>query len=214
MAGDQKNNFLDDPAVQAFIARSHRRRFANRQTVLHAGDEPQCLYLIIQGSVSILASDEEGREMVLAYCHPGEFFGEMSLFPHLEARSAMVKTRSEVWVAEMGFEPFKAFSQEHPEIMTSVAGQLAVRLRNTSRRLMDLNFLDVSGRIARILLDLAEKPDAQDHPRGHTVKISRQEVASIAGCSREMAGRVMKTLEEEGLIESTGRTVLIIEPGR
>ncbi len=212
MSAQEKANFLEEPSVRDFITRSHRRRFDSKQTVIHSGDTPQCLYLLLEGSVSILAEDEQGREMVLAYCHPGEFFGEMCLFPHLDSRSALVRTRAETWVAEMGFAPFSQFSQDHPEIMKVLAGQLALRLRDTSRRLADLNFLDVSGRIARILLDLAGKPDAQEHPRGHTVKLSRQELARIAGCSREMAGRVMKSLEEDGLIESNGRTVLILQP--
>lgn len=212
MSVQEKANFLDEPSVQAFVAQSHRRRFASKQTLIHSGDTPQSLYLLLEGSVSILAEDDQGREMVLAYCHPGEFFGEMCLFPHMESRSALVRTRSETWVAEMGFAPFKSFSQQYPEIMTVVAGQLALRLRDTSRRLVDLNFLDVSGRVARILLGLAEQPDAMEHPRGRTVKISRQELARIAGCSREMAGRVMKTLEEDGLIESSGRTVLVLQP--
>lgn len=214
MSAQDNVSFLDEPSVRDFITRSRRRRFDAKQTVIHSGDTPQCLYLILEGSVSILAEDEQGREMVLAYCHPGEFFGEMCLFPHLDARSALVRTREETWVAEMGFAPFKTFLQQTPDIMTVLAGQLAVRLRDTSRRLADLNFLDVSGRIARILLDLAETPDAHEHPRGRTVKLSRQELARIASCSREMAGRVMKTLEEDGLIESNGRTVLILQPSR
>ncbi|MGJ8668122.1 MAG: cyclic nucleotide-binding domain-containing protein [Oceanococcus sp.] len=214
MSMQEKVNFLEEPSVRAFITQSHRRRFDSKQTLIHSGDTPQCLYLLLEGSVSILAENEQGREMVLAYCHPGEFFGEMCLFPHLESRSALVRTRSETWVAEMGFAPFKAFSKSNPEIMTVLAGQLALRLRDTSRRLADLNFLDVSGRIARILLDLAQQPDAEQHPRGQSVKLSRQELARIAGCSREMAGRVMKALEDDGLIESSGRTVLILQPAR
>lgn len=212
MSAIGETNFLEDPAVRAFVTQSHRRRFSAKQTVIHSGDSPQCLYLILEGSVSILAEDEQGREMVLAYCHPGEFFGEMCLFPHLESRSALVRTRAETWVAEMGFEPFKAFSAKHPEVMKVLAGQLALRLRDTSRRLADLNFLDVSGRVARILLDLANQPDAQRDERGCVVKLSRQELARIAGCSREMAGRVLKTLEDDGLIESSGRKILILQP--
>ncbi len=67
-----------------------------------------------------------------------------------------------------------------------------------------LAFLDVAGRLAHILLDLSKKPDAQQHPRGRVVRISRQELARNAGCSREMAGRVLKKLEEDGLVRDAG----------
>ena len=212
MSVDLKAQFLDDPCVRAFVTHSRRRHFAAKQTIIHSGDSPKCLYLLLEGSVSILAEDEQGREMVLAYCHPGEFFGEMCLFPHLDSRSALVRTRAETWVAEMGFQPFEALTRENPGMMNVLAGQLALRVRDTSRRLADLNFLDVSGRVARVLLDLGQQPDAQTSPAGKTINLSRQELARIAGCSREMAGRVIKSMEENGLIESNGRKILILQP--
>ncbi len=205
-------DFLQNPAIRAFVTRSHRRRLPAKHTVLHAGDTADSVYLILEGSVSILVEDEEGREMVLAYRHPGEFFGEMCLFPELDTRSALVKTRAETWVAEMNLQDFRQFNEEQPQIMFVLAGQLAVALRDTSRRLADLNFLDVTGRVEHILLDLAKKPDALDDPRGKVVQLSRQELARIAGCSREMAGRVIKSLEEDGLIESSGRRILVLQP--
>lgn len=212
MGEAREADFLQDPAIRAFVTRSHRRRLPAKHTVLHAGDTADSVYLILEGSVSILVEDEEGREMVLAYRHPGEFFGEMCLFPELDTRSALVKTRSETWVAEMNLVNFRQFTEEQPQIMFVLAGQLAVALRDTSRRLADLNFLDVTGRVAHILLDLSKKPDAQDDPRGKIVQLSRQELARIAGCSREMAGRVIKGLEEDGLIESSGRRILVLQP--
>ena len=212
MGTTNADHFLQNPAVRAFVTRSHRRRLPANHAVLHAGDAADSIYLILEGSVRILVEDEQGREMVLAYRHPGEFFGEMCLFPELDARSALVQTRIETWVAEMDLGSFKHFTQEEPQIMFVLAGQLAVSLRDTSRRLADLNFLDVTGRIAHILLDLAGKPDARSDERGKIIKLSRQELARIAGCSREMAGRVLKTLEDDGLIESSGRQILILQP--
>lgn len=212
MSAQAPHLFLQEPAIQAFIKRARRRRIPARHTVLHSGDSPESLYLILEGSVSILAEDEDGREMVLAYRHAGEFFGEMCLFPHLDTRSALVRTRQETWVAELAFEGFRTFADEHRDIMFVLAGQLAVCLRDTSRRLADLNFLDVAGRMAHALLDLADQPDAVVTPRGKEISTSRQELARIVGCSREMAGRVLKSLEEDGLIESDGRRLLIIQP--
>lgn len=205
-------HFLDHAAVRAFIARSHRHRFAPKQTILQAGDTPESLYLILEGSVSVMAEDEDGREMVLAYRYPGEFFGEMCLFPELNERSAVVRTRGEVWVSVMPYADFRAFCSQQPDIMFVLAGQLALALRDTSRRLADLNFLDVSGRVERALQDLAAQPDAQAEDDGVSVSISRQELGRIAGCSREMAGRVLKLLEQDGVIRSNGRRILVLKP--
>jgi CRP/FNR family cyclic AMP-dependent transcriptional regulator len=202
---------LTKPVVQTFIAQAHKRSYPPKHTILHAGDTPTTLYLILEGSVSILLEDKDGREIVLAYLGPGDFFGEMCLFPDQKSRTAIVRTRSQpTLVAEATYTAFRAFAAQHHEIIYEIAGQLAARLRDTSQRLGDLAFLDVAGRLAHILLDLSKKPDATDHPRGKVVRISRQELARNAGCSREMAGRVLKKLEEDGLVLSQGRNIVVL----
>ena len=82
---------LQRPAIQHFVGLAHKRSVPPKQTLMHAGDSPQSLYLILEGSVSILLEDDEGREIVLAYLNPGEFFGEMCLFPQQPVRSAIVR---------------------------------------------------------------------------------------------------------------------------
>jgi CRP/FNR family cyclic AMP-dependent transcriptional regulator len=201
---------LSKPVVQAFIAQAHKRSFAPKHTLIHEGDDPQSIYLILEGSVSIMLEDDNGREIVLAYLNPGDFFGEMCLFPEQKTRTAIVRTRSPTLVAEVGYQAFRQFVREHPDIMFEVAGQLSARLRDTSQRLGDLAFLDVAGRLAHALLDLSKKPDAIPHSRGTVVKVSRQELARIVGCSREMAGRVLKKLEEDGMVSSQGRSILVL----
>lgn len=201
---------LDKPAVQAFIDAAHKRSFPPKQNVIHAGDVPQSLYLILEGSVSILLEDEDGREIVLAYLNPGDFFGEMCLFPEQKVRTAIVRTRLPTLVAEIGYQAFRQMVREYPDIMFELAGQLAARLRDTSRRLRDLAFLDVAGRLAHALLDLSQRPGATPHPKGVMVRISRQELARNVGCSREMAGRVLKKLEEDGVVSAQGRSILVL----
>ncbi|WP_420467199.1 cyclic nucleotide-binding domain-containing protein [Panacagrimonas sp.] len=203
---------FDKPAVREFIEVSRKRSFPPKFNILKAGDPPRSLYLILEGSVSVLTREGE-REMVLAYLNPGEFFGEMCLFPAQATRTAIVRTRTPILVAELEYEAFREFVQRQPEIMFEVAGQLAARLRDTSRRLRDLAFLDVAGRLAHELLELCKKPGAVTTAKGTTIKISRQELARIVGCSREMAGRVLKKLEEDGIIASQGRSILIYELG-
>ena len=86
---------------------------------------------------------------------------------------------------------------------------MATRLINTTRKVGDLAFLDVTGRVARTLLDLTKQPDAMTHPDGMQIKITRQEIGRIVGCSREMVGRVLKDLEEKGLVNVKGKTMVV-----
>lgn len=86
---------------------------------------------------------------------------------------------------------------------------MAKRLLQTSRKAGRLAFLDVSGRVARTLIDLTEAPEAMTHPDGMQIKITRQDLGRMVGCSREMAGRVLKTMGEDGLIEVSGKTILV-----
>jgi len=86
---------------------------------------------------------------------------------------------------------------------------MSLRLRNTTRKAGDLAFLDVTGRVARTLLELSQQPDAMTHPDGMQIKITRQEIGRIVGCSREMVGRVLKALEEQGLVDVAGKTMVV-----
>jgi CRP/FNR family cyclic AMP-dependent transcriptional regulator len=86
---------------------------------------------------------------------------------------------------------------------------MAERLRDTTRKVGDLAFLDVTGRVARTLLDLCKEPDAMTHPDGMQIKITRQEIGRIVGCSREMVGRVLKTLEDQELVSVKGKTMVV-----
>lgn len=90
-----------------------------------------------------------------------------------------------------------------------MASQMAARLRITSRKVSDLAFMDVTGRVARTLLDLCKQPDAMTHPDGMQIRITRQEIGRIVGCSREMVGRVLKAMEEQELIYVKGKTIVV-----
>ena len=90
-----------------------------------------------------------------------------------------------------------------------LTSQLAKRLRETSRKVIDLAYLDVTGSVAHALLDLTKQPDAMTHPEGMQLRITRQEIAKIVGCSREMAGRVLKELQQQKLISAHGKTIVV-----
>lgn len=194
--------------IEDFLAHCHRRRYPAKSTIIYAGDRCESLYFIMRGSVTVLIEDDEGREMIVAYLNDGDFFGEMGLFDQ-DTRSAWVRTKTECEVAEISYTKFQELSRQHPEFLFNLATQMALRLRNTTRKVGDLAFLDVTGRVARTLLDLCNEPDAMTHPEGMQIKITRQEIGRIVGCSREMVGRVLKTLEEQGLVSVKGKTMVV-----
>ncbi|MCW8194440.1 cAMP-activated global transcriptional regulator CRP [Proteobacteria bacterium 005FR1] len=195
--------------VEEFLVHCHRRRYPAKSTLIYAGDKSDSLYYIIKGSVTVLIEDDEGREMIVAYLNDGDFFGEMGLFGDEDPRSAWIRAKTECEVAEISYAKFEELTHTHPEFLFALGSQMARRLRNTTRKVGDLAFLDVTGRVARTLLDLCKEPDAMTHPDGMQIKITRQEIGRIVGCSREMVGRVLKTLEDQGLVSVKGKTMVV-----
>ncbi len=198
-----------NPSIDRFLEHCHRRRYPAKSVIIYAGDKPDVLYHIVEGSVSVLIEDTDGREIVLAYLNPGDFFGEMGLFEEQTNRSAWVRTRTQCELAEISYERFRQVAEQDPSILFALAAQMATRLRKTSRKVGDLAFLDVTGRVARTLLELCKEPDAMTHPDGMQIRITRQEIGRIVGCSREMVGRVLKALEEQELISVKGKTIVV-----
>ena len=112
-------------------------------------------------------------------------------------------------LAEISYDKFREVAKENPDILFALSSQMAVRLRRTSNMVSRLAFMDVSGRVARTLLDLTKEPDAMTHPDGMQIRITRQELGRIVGCSREMVGRVLKNLEAQSLIMARGKTIVV-----
>jgi CRP/FNR family cyclic AMP-dependent transcriptional regulator len=198
--------------LDKLLAHCQRRRYAAKSNIICAGDKANVLSYILKGSVTILIEDSDGREMVIAYLNQGDFFGELGLFdpPHLEGeRNAWVRAKTECEVAEIGYARFRELSRVEPDILYSLSSQMAYRLRRTTRKVGDLAFHDVTGRVGRCLTDLCKEPDAMTHPDGMQIKVTRQEIGRIVGCSREMVGRVLKDLEERQLIHVKGKTMVI-----
>ncbi len=198
--------------LEKLLIHAQRRRCPAKANIICAGDRSDSLYFIVKGSVTVLIEDEDGREMIVAYLNTGDFFGELGLFqpPGQEnGRSAWVRAKTECDVAEISYTKFREISQQEPEILYALGGQMAERLRNTTRKVGDLAFLDVTGRVARTLMDLCKQPDAMTHPDGMQIKITRQEIGRIVGCSREMVGRVLKALEEQELVNVKGKTMVV-----
>ncbi len=198
-----------DGLAGRFLEHCHRRTYPAKTVIINAGDHSDELYYLVKGSVSVLIEDNDGHEIVLAYLNKGDFFGEIGMFDEKHERSAWVRARTQCEVAQISYDRLRNLTNELPEVLLALLGQLALRLRDTSRKVGDLAFTDVAGRVARSLLDLCEQPDAMTHPDGMQIRITRQELGRIAGCSREMVGRVLKTLEEQHLISVAGKTIVV-----
>lgn len=200
---------VTNSTIERFLSHCHVRRYPAKSVIICAGDSPDVLYFVVKGSVSALVEDDNGREIVLSYLNAGDFFGEMGLFNADSDRSAWIRARTPCEIAEISYPKFRRLGTEDPEILFALAGQMAVRLRRTSSTVTRLAFMDVTGRIARTLKDLCREPDAMTHPDGMQIRITRQELGRIVGCSREMVGRVLKNLEQQNLISVKGKTIVV-----
>jgi CRP/FNR family cyclic AMP-dependent transcriptional regulator len=204
----------DPDWLRPFLSHCHRRRYPSKTDFIHPGDPADTIYYLVSGQVTVLIEDEDGREIILTYLNKGEFVGEMGMFQHQPKRTVMVRTRSACELAEISYTKLEQLFEGElrpyiKPILYAIGRQLTERLDATSQKVGHLAFLDVTGRIAGTLLQLCKQPDAMTHPDGMQIRITRQEIGRIVGCSREMAGRVLKDLEERGLIDVKGKTIVV-----
>jgi CRP/FNR family cyclic AMP-dependent transcriptional regulator len=200
-------------SLHALLNQATIKTYPARSTIINKGDVSSSMFFIVSGSVAIISQETGKRDIVLAYLNDGSFFGEMGLFEKTQPlRTALVRTRVRSNIIEIHYEQFLAFSKAYPELLFDLCSQLSFRLKETTRKVTDLTVLDVTGRIARCLLDLSNQPDAVPRPNGTQIHITRQEIGKLVGCSREMVGRVLKTLEDQHTIKTSGKTILIFKP--
>lgn len=200
--------------ITRLLSYCHSRKYPAKTDIIRSGDPADMLSYILQGSVSVLIEDEPGRELVLAYLNKGDYIGEMGVFLPTTTRSALIRTRTACVIAEISYSRLQhllvtELQDVAVDILNSIGRQISFRLMETSRKVGRLAFYDVTGRIARTLIDLCEQPDAMTHPEGMQIRVTRQELGRIVGCSREMAGRILKKLEADGLIRARGKSIVV-----
>ena len=207
---------LDVAALEQFLSHCSRSTVPKKHLIVREGEPVDTLYFLIEGSATVMMEDKEdpGHEIILAYLNQGDFIGELGLFFRTSVRSTMVRARTDCVLAAINYDTLnKLFQSElkdvHALIMTAVGKQMAQRLLSTSRKVGQLAFLDVTGRVARTLLEMCDTPEAMSHPEGTQIHISRQEIARNVGCSREMAGRVLRSLADQGMIRATGMDIVV-----
>jgi len=175
-----------------------KRRYRRGELVVEQGKKSNALFILLNGRARVLTADSRGREVILAVLEAGDYVGEMSLIDN-QSHSATVRCEVQCDMLILGRAEFARCLPENSSLSYAIMRGLVTRLRSADRQIESLALLDVYGRVARTLLDMAEEVDGEKIIRS---KVSRQDMAKIVGASREMVSRVMKDLEERGVIET------------
>jgi CRP/FNR family cyclic AMP-dependent transcriptional regulator len=184
-----------------------RKSYARGSLILCAGDPTDSLYVLISGRIKVFMSDLDGREVILSILEPSEFFGEMGLIDD-SPRSANVVALEPCELICISKPDFKRCLADHFEMAMTVMRGLVKRLRDADNQIGSLALIDVCGRVARLLLEMAEVVDGE---KVVTKKLSKQDIARMIGASREMVSRVMKHLQVAGHIEVRADSIVIRE---
>jgi CRP/FNR family transcriptional regulator, cyclic AMP receptor protein len=185
---------------------SVERSYPKGAIILSEGDIGDSLYAIGSGKVKVYIGDSDGREIILKLLGPGDFFGELSVIDK-RPRSASVITIEPSTFRILSERAFEECISRMPSIAKHIMQGLAHRVRDADRKIGSLGLLDVYGRVARTLEDLAVESNGK---RVVIEKISQQDLANMVGASREMVNRILKDLAERGFITVEPKAITII----
>lgn len=195
---------LAEAELTRFAEVTREREYPKNSVILFEDDPGDALYIVSAGQVKVVLIGEDGREVILSVLGDGDFFGEMALIDD-EPRSAHVIAMRDSRLLVLRRDDFQQQIQQHPSIALKVLKVMVQRLRRADAKIGGLVLLDVNGRVARLLLDLA---DESGGPR-ITRKLTHHTIAQMIGSSRETVSRAMRELVERGLIDVTRREITI-----
>ena len=190
---------LEDIASQLI-----ERRYSKGTVVVEEGLTGDYMYVIRSGRVKVIKASDDGREKIMDFLEAGDFFGEMSLIDD-EPRSAHVIAMESSDLLVLRRDDFQRCLDETPRIAIGLLRALTRRLRLADSKIGGLVLLDVTGRVARILLEMADENDGVVIQK----KVTHHQIAQMIGSSRETVSRTMRTLAEENLIEMVGKTIKV-----
>ena len=196
---------LTDVERADLVSHLRPRRFARDEVIFHRDDAGGQLYVILSGSVKVAIPDEEGHEVVVAVERDGAVFGELALFDDAP-RSATVTALGETQVVTLAREDFLRILERSPRATREILRLLARTVRRASGRIEDLVFLDVPGRVAKCLLDLATAHARTD------VELTQDDLAAFVGATRVSVNRALADLEAQGAIAIGRRHISVKEP--
>jgi CRP/FNR family transcriptional regulator, cyclic AMP receptor protein len=201
------------PSRLAELAQMVRRRTYRRgETIFHKGDPGNSLYLITDGQVKIVLPSDTGEEMTLGVLQTGDMFGELALFDGLPRSATMVAVEN-TEVLLLYRDDFLGFVGRNPEVATALLGVLSRRLRATDEWIEDAVFLDVPGRLAKRLLDLADRHGKQtDGGVEIDLKLTQQDLAAMVGATRESVNKHLGWMRDHRLIALDGQRVILLRP--
>jgi len=201
---------LSEKHLKALAQRGSVKAYPKNTVIVNEGDRSDTLFIILSGKVKAYLADEEGKEVLLSTQGAGEYFGEMIL--DQGPRSASIMTLEPSKFSVVTTEQFKKFLIENPEAGPELVVSLIHRVRELTKTVGNLALLDVYGRVARLLLDMATE-DGGEMVIGE--KLTQQEMANRVGCSREMISRILKDLRIGGYLRIDGeRTIIAKQPPR
>lgn len=193
-------------------AAAQRCAYQDGEVIFHQGDDGDSLHVLLAGSVKVLVKTDAGSQAVVAILRPGDSVGELSLIDG-EPRSATVAAIGPVETLMLPRQDFLAVVDQSPEIRSHLLATLAGRLRRTSDLAADLAFLDGRGRLAKILLELADE-HGQAVRGGIRIElpIGQADLAAMAGTTRESVNKFLGWFHAQGAIVRTGRRIVVVDP--
>jgi CRP/FNR family cyclic AMP-dependent transcriptional regulator len=195
---------LSEAELARFAEVTREREYPKNSVILFEDDPGDALYIVSTGQVKVVLIGEDGREVILSVLGDGDFFGEMSLIDD-EPRSAHVIAMKDSQLLVLRRDDFQSRLEEQPKIALKLLRVLVQRLRRADEKIGGLVLLDVNGRVAQLLLDLAEESGG---PR-ITRRLTHHTIAQMIGSSRETVSRAMRELVERGTIDVSRREITI-----
>ncbi|MEV5752562.1 Crp/Fnr family transcriptional regulator [Actinoallomurus sp. NPDC052308] len=205
---------LDEEGAKALRAIVSEVHLSRGQTLFSEDQEGDRLYVVLDGKIKLTRTAPDGRENLLSVLGPSEMFGELSLFdPRPRTASAIAVTESRL--AGVGHSDLWPFLKVHPEISVHLLRALAQRLRRTNENMADLVFTDVPGRVAKALLDLAERFGQPSESGLHVHHdLTQEELAQLVGASRETVNKALADFAQRGWLRIEARAVQVLDIDR
>ncbi len=195
---------ISDSFVRALAALGRLRTYPKNTVFITEGDSSDSVFVILAGRVKVFISDSEGHEMILDTQGPGEYVGEMALDG--KPRSASVMTLEPTTFSVIGRDPVREAIRHNPDFALDMISRIIDRARIATNSVKDLALLDVYGRVARLLLNMAQDVDGKLQIPD---KITQQEIAERVGASRDMVSRIFRDLTAGGYIKVENRIITI-----
>jgi len=192
--------------LQAFSELVREKSYPKSSVILFENDPGDSLYLVAGGQVKVVLIGEEGREVILSMLGPGSFFGEMALIDD-EPRSAHVIAMEDSSLLVLRREDFQARLRTSPEVAIALLRELSQRLRRADEKIGSLVLLDVNGRVADLLLRMADEEGGIQITR----KTTHHVIAQMIGSSRETVSRTMRDFVERGLIQVSRKDITLLD---